>query len=74
MAAASSPGCCRARLALPYMRLERFGLLLVIGAVLVLPRVADGFDPVGWALRTVVRGRLRPGAAAVLPRRRARAR
>ena len=23
-------------------------------AVVVLPRVSDGFDPVGWALRTVV--------------------
>lgn len=42
------------RLALPYMRLEPFGLLLVIGVVLVLPRVAEGLDPVGWALRTVV--------------------
>lgn len=47
-------GLLPTRLALPYMRLEPFGLLLVIGAVLVLPRVADGFDPVGWALRTVV--------------------
>ncbi|HYI81758.1 MAG TPA: site-2 protease family protein, partial [Acetobacteraceae bacterium] len=41
-------------LAQSYMRLEPFGLLLVIGAVLVLPRLTDGFDPVGWALRTVV--------------------
>jgi Zn-dependent protease len=41
-------------LALPFMRLEPFGLLLVIGAVVVLPRVADGFDPIGWALRAVV--------------------
>jgi Zn-dependent protease len=47
-------GLLPARLALPFMRLEPFGLLLVVGAVLVLPRVADGFDPVGWALRTVV--------------------
>lgn len=47
-------GLLPTRLALPYMRLEPFGLLLVIAAVLVLPRVADGFDPVGWALRTVV--------------------
>jgi Zn-dependent protease len=47
-------GLLPARLALSYMRLEPFGLLLVIGVVLVLPRVADGFDPVGWALRTVV--------------------
>lgn len=47
-------GLLPARLALPYMRLEPFGLLLVIGAVLVLPNVADGFDPVGWTLRNVV--------------------
>ena len=47
-------GLLPARLAVPYMRLEPFGFLLVIGAVLVLPRVADGFDPIGWALRTVV--------------------
>lgn len=47
-------GLLPTRLALPYMRLEPFGLLLVIAAVLVLPRVAEGFDPVGWALRTVV--------------------
>jgi Zn-dependent protease len=47
-------GLLPARLAQSYMRLEPFGLLLVIGAVLVLPRLTDGFDPVGWALRTVV--------------------
>ena len=47
-------GLLPAGLAMPFMRLEPFGLLLVVGAVLVLPRVADGFDPVGWALRTVV--------------------
>ncbi|CAA9283683.1 MAG: FIG004556: membrane metalloprotease [uncultured Acetobacteraceae bacterium] len=47
-------GLLPARLALPFMRLEPFGILLVMGAVFVLPRVADGFDPVGWALRTVV--------------------
>ena len=47
-------GLLPARLALPFMRIEPFGFLLVIGAVLVLPRVSDGFDPVGWALRTVV--------------------
>lgn len=47
-------GLLPARLALPFMRLEPFGLLLVVGAVLILPRVADGFDPIGWALRAVV--------------------
>lgn len=43
-------------LALPYMRLERFGLLIVIFGVFLLPRLADGVDPVGWALRHVVAG------------------
>ena len=47
-------GLLPARLALPFMRLEPFGLLLVIGAIFVLPRVAEGFDPVGWALKNVV--------------------
>ncbi len=47
-------GLLPSRLALPFMRLEPFGLLLVLGAVFVLPRLADGFDPIGWALRTVV--------------------
>jgi Zn-dependent protease len=47
-------GLLPARLALPFMRLEPFGLLAVVAVVLVLPRVTDGFDPVGWALRTVV--------------------
>jgi Zn-dependent protease len=41
-------------LALPYMRLERWGLLLVLGGVFLLPRLVEGFDPVGWALRHVV--------------------
>jgi Zn-dependent protease len=41
-------------LALPYMRLERWGLLIVLGGVFLLPRLVEGFDPVGWALRHVV--------------------
>lgn len=41
-------------LALPFMRLEPFGILLVLGLVFVLPRVADGVDPVGWVLSNVV--------------------
>ncbi|MFZ4411312.1 MAG: site-2 protease family protein [Paracraurococcus sp.] len=41
-------------LALPYMRLERFGLLIVLFGVFLLPRLTDGVDPVGWALRHVV--------------------
>ena len=38
-------------LALPYMRLERWGILIVLFGVFLLPRLTDGFDPVGWALR-----------------------
>jgi Zn-dependent protease len=41
-------------LALPYMRLERWGILIVLFAVFLLPRLTDGVDPVGWALRNVV--------------------
>ncbi|RAI56020.1 site-2 protease family protein [Roseicella frigidaeris] len=41
-------------LALPYMRLERWGILIVLFGVFLLPRLVDGFDPVGWALRNVV--------------------
>nr|WP_242481971.1 site-2 protease family protein [Paracraurococcus ruber] len=47
-------GLLPAPLALPYMRLERWGILIVLLAVFILPRVVDGFDPVGWALREVV--------------------
>ena len=41
-------------LALPYMRLERWGILIVLFGVFLLPRLAEGYDPVGWALRHVV--------------------
>ncbi|GGC43091.1 peptidase M50 [Siccirubricoccus deserti] len=41
-------------LALPYLRLERWGILLVLFAVFLLPRLVQGFDPVGWALRRVI--------------------
>ena len=41
-------------LVLPYMRLERWGILIVLFGVFLLPRLTDGFDPVGWALRNVV--------------------
>jgi Zn-dependent protease len=47
-------GLLPARLAMPYMRLERWGILLVLLVVFLLPRLAEGFDPVGWALETVV--------------------
>jgi Zn-dependent protease len=43
-------------LALPYLRLERWGILIVLFAVFLLPRMAEGVDPVGWALRHVVAG------------------
>lgn len=41
-------------LAVPYMRLEAYGVLVVLGLVFLLPRVIEGFDPVGWALSNVV--------------------
>ncbi|RYJ01048.1 MAG: site-2 protease family protein [Acetobacteraceae bacterium] len=41
-------------LVLPYMRLERWGILIVIFGVFLLPRLAPGYDPVGWALQNVV--------------------
>ncbi|WP_431269756.1 hypothetical protein [Dankookia sp. P2] len=41
-------------LALPYMRLERWGILIVLFVVFLPPRLTDGLDPVGWALRHVV--------------------
>lgn len=41
-------------LALPYMRLERWGILIVLFGVFLLPRLTDGVDPVGWVLRNVV--------------------
>lgn len=43
-------------LAVPYMRLERWGILIVLFGVFLLPRLAEGYDPVGWALRHVVAG------------------
>jgi len=47
-------GLLPAGLARPYMRLEAYGILIVIGLVFVLPRLAPGYDPVGWALSDVV--------------------
>jgi Zn-dependent protease len=41
-------------LAVPYMRLEPIGILLVLLAVFLLPRLVEGVDPIGWMLRTVV--------------------
>lgn len=42
------------RLAVPYLGLERVGILLVLVVVFLLPRLVEGLDPVGWVLRTVV--------------------
>ncbi|MCB4822940.1 site-2 protease family protein [Roseicella aerolata] len=41
-------------LALPYMQLERWGILIVLVGVFLLPRLVEGFDPIGWALRNVI--------------------
>ncbi len=47
-------GLLPAPLAAPFMQLERWGILLVLLAVFILPRLIEGFDPVGWALTAVV--------------------
>jgi Zn-dependent protease len=43
-----------ARAADMYMRLERWGILLVMLLVFVLPRLTHGIDPVGWLLQSVL--------------------
>ena len=43
-----------AGLADTYMRLERWGILLVLLLVFVLPRLTHGIDPVGWVLQSVL--------------------
>jgi Zn-dependent protease len=47
-------GLLPARLAEPFMRLERVGILLVLGIVFVLPRIDPAYDVVGWALTNVI--------------------
>jgi Zn-dependent protease len=42
-------------LAIGLLKLEPYGILIVLLGVFVLPRMVQGFDPVGWALRHVVR-------------------
>jgi len=37
--------------ALAVARLERFGLLIVLGLVFLLPNLIGGFDPLGWLVR-----------------------
>jgi Zn-dependent protease len=46
-------GLLPAPLALPLARLERVGLLVVIFAIIILPRLSEGTDPLGWLLRAV---------------------
>jgi len=43
-----------ARAADMYMRMERWGILLVLLLVFVLPRLTHGIDPVGWLLQSVL--------------------
>jgi len=43
-----------ARAAATYMRLERWGILLVLLLVFVLPRLTHGVDPVGMLLQSVL--------------------
>jgi len=52
-------GLLPARAAMALARIERFGLLLVIFALIILPRLPGGLDPIGWALRHVVGAALR---------------
>lgn len=40
--------------AIALARTERFGMLIVIALVFLLPRLIEGFDPVGWLLGNVV--------------------
>jgi Zn-dependent protease len=48
-----------ARAADMYMRLERWGILLVLLLVFVLPRLTHGIDPVGWLLQSVLGAAIR---------------
>lgn len=41
-------------LGIPFLRLERFGLLVVLLAIVVLPMAVPGFDPMRWVVRTMV--------------------
>ncbi len=47
-------GFLPAPLARAYARTERFGLLLVIFLLVILPQLPGDLDPIGWALRRVV--------------------
>ncbi len=39
------------RIGAPFLRLERFGLLLVVGLLFILPQLSSAWDPMGWLLR-----------------------
>jgi Zn-dependent protease len=47
---------------IPFLRLERYGLLIVLGLLFVLPMAVPGTDPMRWLVSTVVR----PVAALIL--------
>ncbi|MCO6416782.1 site-2 protease family protein [Siccirubricoccus sp. KC 17139] len=49
-------GLLPVRLALGFLQLERYGILIVLFVVFLLPRLMPGYDPVGWTLRHVVAG------------------
>ncbi len=38
----------------PFLRLERFGLFIVLGLLFLLPMAVPGFDPLRWLVRAVV--------------------
>ena len=46
-------GLMPAPLARLFARTERFGLLVVIGVLILLPLLLTGFDPLGWMVREV---------------------
>ena len=46
-------GVLPAPLAVPLARTERFGLLIVLGLIFLLPHLIPGFDAMGWLLREV---------------------
>lgn len=47
-------GVLPAPMAWRFMQLERWGILIVLLGVFILPRLVPGLDPIGWLLRHVV--------------------
>ncbi|WP_426957252.1 site-2 protease family protein [Muricoccus radiodurans] len=39
---------------IPFLRLERVGLLVVLGLLFLLPHATGGFDPMRWLVRAIV--------------------